>query len=153
MAELTQHAIEGVGMLRREFEPCQKIERLSKFAAVMQAPRDLRKIFHPDGNVPGLFLEYRSAFVLSEIPPGRRFAYGNECRPGCARAGKPGLPAGQFIDLMALRVAGVARHAAQYPIGGARGGCFWSFDDLQPLDGRQRLATDRDETIDSPWPG
>jgi hypothetical protein len=58
------HLLKGIGVLRGVLEPSQEVEWLSKFAAVMQAPRYGRQVFHANSNVPRLLLEDGSAFIL-----------------------------------------------------------------------------------------
>ncbi len=139
-------------MLRGKLEPGQEIKRFPKLPAVMQASRDPRKIFHSYSNVSGLFFKDRSPLVLSQVPPGRCFADGNECRPGCLGAGKASLLANQLIDFLPPSVTGVARHAPQYPTTGGDRVRFCSFDYLQSLYSRQTFASDRDQTINPPYP-
>jgi hypothetical protein len=61
-------------MLRRKFKPSQKIERFAKLTTMMQSSGDRRQIFQAEADMAGPFLEYSPAFVLSQAPPGCRFA-------------------------------------------------------------------------------
>jgi len=58
------HLLKGIGVFGGVLEPCQEVEWLSKFAAVMQAPSYGWQVFHTNSNVPRLLLEDGSAFIL-----------------------------------------------------------------------------------------
>jgi hypothetical protein len=60
-----------------ELEPCQKIERLSELAAMVEAARDGGEVLRPYLDVVRTRLEDCAPLVLREVPPGVRLPDGD----------------------------------------------------------------------------
>ena len=102
-------------MLRRKFKPSQKIERFAKLTTMMQSSGDRRQIFQAEADMAGPFLEYSPAFVLSEAPPGCRFADRDKRRTSRLRPREALLARLKRIGFLAIGISRVARHPAKNP--------------------------------------
>src|SRR5712692_8117166 len=69
LSQAPHEVIKSGRILRCKLEPGEEIERFSKAAAVVQAPRHGREIFEARGDVMGALLEDRSPFRQRKVPP------------------------------------------------------------------------------------
>src|SRR5437879_3720498 len=68
LSQAPHELIKSRRILRCKLEPSEEIERFSKAAAVIQAPRDGREIFETRGDVMGTLLEDRTPCRQREGP-------------------------------------------------------------------------------------
>lgn len=152
-AQPSNHVFECAGMFWSVFKPSQEIEWLTEFAAMVQASRNRRQIVQTDSNMPRLLFENGSSFILSQIPPRRRFADRNERRARSFRSRQTGLFRNQRVHFRLVRVTRIARDAAQDPRAIRIGLGRRRFNDSQTLGHRQSGAHDRFNTVDPPMSG